>query len=457
MKERIAIIGGGIAGVTAAWQLARLGAEQVTLFEASSRLGGTVETVRREGYVVECGPDGWVSEKPWAAELAQELGLGDELIGSKDNGRATYIVQGGKLLAMPDGMRMMVPMDMSTLHGSPLFSAEALTAYAAEPGRAEDLKAAAPAADESVAEFVRRHFGDEVLNKVGGPLLSGVFGGDVAKLSVRAVMPRFVEMEREHGSLVKALQAKTGGSGKTVFTSLKSGTGTLVERMVAAIPAQWVRTTAVVSSIKRADGAWRVTALGDGRPDSKEWFDAVLLAVPAHVAQRLLRPVSGRMGELLTMETSSAVLAALAFDQKFELPRGFGFLAPPGEGCGLLAGTFVDQKFPDRVPQGSRLLRGFFGGELAAVMASKSDTEIAARVLTELEAVLGRLPKPAFSVTRKWPRSLPQYGVGHLERMDELAKLAAAMPGLKLLGNAYHGVGLPDLVRDARAAARELA
>jgi oxygen-dependent protoporphyrinogen oxidase len=457
MKGRIAIIGGGIAGVTAVWQVARLGANEVTLFEASSRLGGTVETVRRDGLVVDCGPDGWVSDKPWAEELARELGLGDELIGSKDDGRVTYIVQGGKLLAMPDGMRMMVPTDMSTLHGSPLFSAEALTAYAAEPGRADELKATAPAADESVAEFVRRHFGDEVLNKVGGPLLSGVFGGDVAKLSVRAVMPRFVEMEREHGSLIQALQSRTGGSSKPVFTSLKSGVGALVERMVAEIPARWVRVSTVVSSIKRMDGAWRVTALGNGRPDSKEFFDAVLLAVPAHVAQRLLRPVNGRMGELLTMETSSAVLAALAFDEDFELPRGFGFLAPQGEGCSLLAGTFVDQKFPDRVPQGSRLLRGFFGGETAAAMATKSDAEISARVLTELEAVLGPLPKPKFSVVRRWPRSLPQYEVGHLERMDELSKLAAAMPGLKLLGNAYRGVGLPDLIRDSRAAARELA
>jgi oxygen-dependent protoporphyrinogen oxidase len=457
MTGRIAIIGGGIAGVTAAWQLARLGAKEVTLFEASSRLGGTVETVRRDGFVVECGPDGWVSEKPWAEELAQELGLGGELIGSKDADRVTYIVQNGKLLAMPDGMRMMIPTDTATLHGSPLFSAEALTAYASEPGRAEELKASAPATDESVADFVRRHFGDEVLNKVGGPLLSGVFGGDVTKLSVRAVMPRFVEMEREHGSLIQALQSRSGGSGKPVFTSLKSGTGALVERIVAEIPAKWVRVSTVASSIKRMDGAWRVTALGNGRPDSKEFFDAVLLAVPAHVAQRLIRPVSGRMGELLAMETSSAVLAALAFDEEFELPRGFGFLAPPGEGCGLLAGTFVDQKFPDRVPQGRRLLRGFFGGETAAAMATKSDAEISARALTELEAVLGPLPKPKFSIARRWPRSLPQYGVRHMERMEELAKLAAAMPGLKLLGNAYRGVGLPDLIRDSRAAARELA
>ncbi len=156
------------------------------------------------------------------------------------------------------------------------------------------------------------------------------------------------------------------------------------------------------------------------------------------------------------METSSAVLAALAFDEEFELPRGFGFLVPEGEGSGLLAGTFVDQKFPGRVPTGCRLLRGFFGGELGVQLAAKSDQVISTRTLTELRALLGPLPEPIFSVVRRWPRSLPQYGVGHLERMAELESLVKEQSRLWLLGNAYRGVGLPDLVRDARAAARAI-
>jgi oxygen-dependent protoporphyrinogen oxidase len=189
----------------------------------------------------------------------------------------------------------------------------------------------------------------------------------------------------------------------------------------------------------------------------KEWFDAVVVALPAPVARHLLKPVSARMAELLTLETSSAVLAALAFDQDFALPRGFGFLVPEGKGSGLLAGTFADQKFPGRVPAGKRLLRGFFGGELGVQLAEKSDAVIAARTLAELRELLGPLPEPKFSVVRRWPRSLPQYAVGHGERMAELATLAAEKPGLHLLGNAYCGVGMPDLVRDARAVARELA
>ena len=189
--RRIAIIGGGVAGVAAAYELARLTRNtneqvQVALFEASSRLGGTVETVHEGGFVIEGGPDGWVSEKPWASELAVELGLEDELIPSNDEGRKTYVLIDDQLKAMPDGMRMMVPANLAALDDSELFSPEAKQAFHDEPRRAEELKASAPEHDESVAEFVQRHFGEEVLVKIGAPLLSGVFGGDVTKLKACA-------------------------------------------------------------------------------------------------------------------------------------------------------------------------------------------------------------------------------------------------------------------------------
>jgi len=456
--RRIAIVGGGISGLTAAWQIAQLrnGCE-VTLYEATERVGGTVETTRRDGFILEGGPDGWVSEKPWARDLACELGLESALVGSLDAERVTYIVQGGNLVAMPDGMRMMVPTDLNALEGSSLFSDAARAAYAAEAGRADALKQEAPQADESVSDFVRRHFGEEVLTKIGGPLLSGVFGGDVAKLSVQAVMPKFVEMERTFGSLVTALAGKAGSSSGSIFTSLTGGTQMLIERMTQGIPAPWLRLQTAVTKLKRVGHSWQVNVQGYGGPDEKQFFDEVLLAVPGHVAKRLLMPTSPRMAELTEMESSSAVLASLAFDQSFDLPRGFGFLVPEGEGSGLLAGTFVDQKFPGRVPSGMRLLRGFFGGTVAAGFAHKSDSEVAARTLSELRNLLGAIPDPKFSVVRRWPRSLPQYGIGHLERMGELQTLAEQQKGLWLLGNAFCGVGLPDLIRDARAAARSAA
>src|ERR1700678_713467 len=252
--KRVAIVGGGVAGVTAAYELAQLARKGVplqgVLFEASTRLGGIVETVHEGEFVMECGPDAWVTEKPWARELAEELGLGDEVMASNDLARKTYVLIDHHLQAMPNGMRMMVPSDLNALDGAELFSADAKQAYRDELTRADELRANAPEKDESVAQFVRRHFGDEVLEKIGAPLLSGVFGGDVAKLSVRAVMAPFVTMEREYGSLITAMQARNPAA-KTdpVFTTLQSGMGTLVDRMIAAIPEDWVRLTAQVQFV----------------------------------------------------------------------------------------------------------------------------------------------------------------------------------------------------------------
>ena len=243
---RVAIIGGGISGLTAAYELelARKRGADIDwhLYEASDRLGGIIETTRidtPEGrFILEGGPDGWVTEKPWARDLAIELGLESDLIYSNDATRKTYIHINGALQPIPDRMRLMVPEDLATLEGSPLFSASAKQAYAAELTRADELRATAPNHDESVATFVRRHFGDEVLTTLAAPLLSGVFGGDVHKLSVRAVMPAFVAMEREHGSLIAALQsrAKTAES-KPIFCSLRHGLGSLTEALAAALPA----------------------------------------------------------------------------------------------------------------------------------------------------------------------------------------------------------------------------
>jgi oxygen-dependent protoporphyrinogen oxidase len=451
-SPRIAILGGGIAGLTAAWQLAKLGNPHFTLFEATGRLGGTVHTVRHRGFLLELGPDGWVTEKPWARELAEDLGLGDEIIASNDAERVTYLVLNGKLVAIPAGMRMMVPTDLAALEGSPLFSAQAKRAYAAEPARASQLRAAAPNHDESIATFVSRHFGPEVLAKVAAPLLSGVFGGDVRQLSVRAVMPQFVKMEREHGSLIAALQqarAKAGNSPpRPIFTSLRGGVGTLVDRMAAQLPAGTLRLRTPVTGLARQGKRWLVhTATGP------QAFDKVLVALPAHAARHLLRPISGPAANLLRLQASSAILVAFAFDQNFPLPRGFGFLVPAAERSRLLAATFVDQKFPHRAPEGKRILRAFFGGPTAPGIQTQPDTAIAALALTELEPILGELPTPKLALIQRWPQSLPQYQVGHPERITELEQTVAGLPGLRLIGNTYHGVGLPDVIREARAAA----
>lgn len=464
---KIAILGGGIAGVSAAYEMAQLrgtGIEvEAALFEAGHRLGGIVETHREDGFVIECGPDSWVTEKPWARELATELGLADEIIPSNDRWRRTYVLQGNKLVPMPDGMRMMVPSDWAPLLNSPLFSTEAKLAYLREPRQAEALKVTAlpEEKDESVRDFVQRHFGEEVAIKLAAPLLAGVFGGDIAHLSARAVMPVFLKMEREHGSLIHAVQqrARTAEGKASVFTSLQNGLGTLIERMAAALPDSWVRLHEPVLSLERAGDGWLIRT-----KIRTENFDAVVVATPAQVTRELLRPLDARIAELLAMEASSAIIVAMAFTPqqaaKMRMPRGFGFLVPQQEDTSrqsaLLAATFVDQKFSHRAPEGGVLLRAFFGGATAPQLMSASDDALIALARKELGSVIGALPEAHITLVRRWPNSLPQYAVGHLDRIAELEAHAKAMPGLRLIGNAYHGVGLPDLIREGRAAARSL-
>ena len=450
MSKRIVIVGGGLAGVTAAWQLTQLG-QQVALHESSDRLGGTIETVHRNGFVIELGPDGWITEKPWAAQLAEELGLGHELIASNDEGRVTYIVRDGELIAMPDGMRMMVPTNLSSLEGSSLFTADAIAAYTAEIEREHELLAAAPIADESVAGFVLRHFGHEVLHRVAAPLLSGVFGGDVFTLSVQAVMPAFVHMEREHGSLITALRTRVRTTQRQpIFTTLRSGTQSLIDRMAAALPKGCVRLNSPVASAVADGSGWSIEV--PAKPHTGNLCDHLILATPAHVTQTLLPEVD----QWLPHEASSAINVVLAFDETFDLPKGFGFLAPEGE-SELLACTFTDQKFCGRAPAGKRLIRAFFGGHRAESLQTMDDKTLASLALHGLREILGPFPVPAFSIVRRWSRSLPQYAVGHLERMAELDRWVEKQRTLHLLGNAYRGVGLPDLIRDARALGHRLA
>jgi len=457
--KRIAIIGGGIAGLTGAYELSRLASNgaaiEAVLFEASPRLGGIVETVREGGFVIECGPDAWVTEKPWARELAEELGLADELMPSNDATRKTYILMDGQLKAMPDGMRMMVPSNLHALDQSGLFSAEAKAAFHAEVNRAADLKAAAPQHDESVAAFIKRHFGHEVLDTIGAPLLRGVFGGDVAKLSVRAVMAPFVAMEREHGSLIAAMQANSASSKSTpsaIFTTLTSGLGTLVDSMIATIPKDWIRLGTNIHSISRHNDLWELRT-----SSAQESFDAVIMATPAHMARKLLAAIDDRATALMEMDASSAVVVAFGYPNATSLhtPPGFGFLVPQGSGSRLLACTFMDQKFGHRVPQNGKLIRAFFGGDAAERLMRCGNDEVSSIARLELAHILGPLPEPQVTVVRRWPKSLPQYAVGHLERMKELDERIRSLNGLYLLGNGYRGVGLPDLIRDARTAAQQ--
>ncbi len=469
-RRRIAVVGGGISGLTAAYVLARdhTATCDVTLYEAGDHCGGTVETVRRDGFIVEGGPDSWVTEKPWAEELARELGLGHELLPSNDAERRTYIAEAGRLAALPDAMRMMVPLDLAALDDSPLFSDTAKQAYRAEPARAEELRRTAllshgTDADESVASFVHRHFGEEVTRTVAGPLLAGVFGGDIEQLSARALLAPFVTMEHETGSLITALQQRACSSARSVFTSLSSGLGTLTDRLAAALPQVCIRLHMPVLTLGYGDG-WNVQT-----PNGCEHFDALLISTSIDPARHLLSSLSiqaaSEAAMCLPRDTSSSLIVALGYTESsaktISVPPGFGLLVksrPARDADSLLACTFVQQKFADRVPASGVLLRAFFGSAAADRLSAESDASIAAAARAQLDALLGPLPSQAdLTLVRRWPRSLPQYSVGHLTRMRRFESLLAGIPRLAVVGNALHGVGLPDLIRDATKAAHQLA
>ena len=467
--RRVAIVGAGMAGLAAAYEVSKHPGCELTLFEATGRLGGTVETVHEGGFTIETGPDSWVSDKSAARELAVELGLSGEIIQSNDSIRRNYLAQAQfgrrQLTPMPDGMRMMVPTRWLPILESPLFSWQARLAYLREPKRAEELQQQAQARpagfDESVRSFVTRHFGPEATDTVAGPLLAGVFGGDIDALSAGAVLAPFVRLEREHGSLITPTMAAARKSRpEPVFTTLRPGLSTLIEHAAAALPAGSIRRNTPVTALHRSESGWTLLTRAHG----PEAYDAVVLATPAHVTHALLAPIDHRASELLSMEASSAIVVALCFTAeraaKLRIPRGFGFLVPPrralSEEPELLAGTFMDQKFPHRAPPGGVFLRGFFGGHAAPHMMDWDDARIAEAARTQFARLLGPLPTPQTAVVRRWPRSLPQYAVGHPGRMQRLGRRLAGLPGLALTGNSYTGVGLPALAHHGQTTAREL-
>ena len=460
--KRIAIIGGGITGLSAALTLQKLrqgGAEvEYVLFESSGRLGGVLATEQVDGCQIEAGPDSFLTEKPWAGDLCRDLGIGDELVGSNDPDRKTYILVKGKLVVIPDGLMFMVPTKIMPSVMSSLFSAGTKIRMAQEwfhpPRRAEG--------DETVAAFVERHYGPEMVDRLADPLLSGVYGGEASQLSVRAVLPRFAEMEEKYGSLGRAMLAarkKMGagakGPAKPLFTSLKGGMQQMADTIVSRLPGSALKTKSPVQTLQRQDDGWLVSA-GYG----SDQFDAVILATPATVAGALVEMCSPELkNELSGIPYSSSITVNLGYDKAVRdaLPPGFGYLVPRSEGKATLAATFVHNKFPHRAPPDRALLRCFVGGARNDQALDLPDDQLIRIVREELRQVLGLTSEPLFTRIYRWRGAMAQYGVGHLERLQRIDVLVSQLPGLALAGNGYRGIGVPDCVRSGAEAATKLA
>jgi protoporphyrinogen/coproporphyrinogen III oxidase len=454
--KRIAIIGGGIAGLSAAFYLEkarRAGADlQWALFEKSDRLGGVIQTERRDGFVIEAGPDSFLSIKPDASRLCQEMGLGDQLISSNDAGRKTYILVKGSLVPVPQGLEFMVPTRIWPMVTTPLFSFSTKLRMVAELFSS----ARKDAGDESVGDFVRRHFGQEMVDRVAEPLLAGVYGGNAERLSVRAVLPRFVEMERQHGSLVRATLkgkalARLRGKPQPLFTSLKNGMQQMVEALAAALPQASIRMRQHSLSLRPVNDDWEIESAG-----ISERFQAALLAIPAPAAAGLLRQFHPAFIEgLAKIDYTSTAAVALAYDQA-ELPPGHGFLVPRSEGRKIMACTFVHEKFPYRARDNKKLLRCFFSSSRIPDLLAHSDEALQQFARQELKEIFGLTAEPRFALTFRWDRAMAQYETGHLDRVAEMEKIIAAMPGFHIIGNSFHGIGVPDCIKSARLAVEQI-
>jgi len=461
---RIAIVGAGISGLSAALALenarAQGAAVDYTLFESAPRVGGSLFSERIEGCLVEAGPDSFLSEKPWAATLCRELGIGDRLIGSNDHLRKTYIVVRNRLIAMPDGLQFMVPTRIVPTALSPLFSWSTKLRMLAELLQQPRPKDAG--SDETVAEMVERHFGTEVVDRLADPLLSGVYGGHAGGLSARAVLPRFVAMEEKYGSLSrgmlaarKRMRAMATGTPAPLFTSLADGMQQLVTAILERLRPENIRTSMPVDGIAREADRWQLRCGA-----AAELFDGLILATPAWVAGELISVVDAAMGlDLAAIPYSSSVTVSLGFSQEQlrGLPPGFGFLVPRSEGRRMLACTFVHNKFPHRAPVDKGLLRCFLGGAKDKAALALADDEVARLVRLELKEILGLDAEPLFLRIYRWPRSMAQYSVGHLARVARIEEAARRLPDFALAGNAFHGIGVPDCIRSGQEAAAAVA
>ena len=458
--KRIAIIGGGIAGLSAAYELdlqRRDGADiDYVLYEASPRLGGVLQTEHVEGCLIEAGPDSFLTEKPWASDLCQELGIANEIIGSNDAARKTYILLNDRLVPLPDGLMFLVPTQILPTVLSPLFSAATKFRMAREwfyPKH--DLNNPTHGEDETVAALVERHYGREMVERLADPLLSGVYGGQANELSVRAVLPRFADMEAKYGSLGRAMIAtrkKTTQNQNPIFSSLRGGMSTLVEAVAARLNPERLRTSIPITEIQRREYGWLVNTAAGGSS-----FDAVILATPTPAAAALIRHSAPELSqELAEIRYSSSVTVGLVYDDTVQLPEGFGFLVPRTENKRMLACTFVHNKFPHRAPENRTLLRCFLGGSQDEAALTLSNDEILETVRRELDEILNLTAEPLAARVYKWPSSMAQYQVGHLDRLDRIRNLLQETPRLTLAGNGYRGIGVPDCVRTGREAATQM-
>lgn len=458
---RLAVIGGGVSGLAAAHRwVERGGGSSAALFEAGPRVGGVLETVVDDGFQIELGSDSFVTNRPWAVDLCRRLDFEPELIGVSEKNRRAFVVRKGKLLPVPEGFVMLRPTKLRAVMTSPILSLWGKLRLAAEwfiPPRPEAV------GDESLASFARRRFGDEVFERLVQPLVGGIYTADAEQLSLAATLPQFLEMERKYGGLLKSVvrgpvvdEKNTSGARYGLFVTPRRGMGSLVEAIQARIPASVIRLRSRVEKLSpKPEGGWILEGEGIAGPFREE-FDAVVVAAPGPAAARLCGGFDAELAsDLAAIPYAGAAVVSLGYRREdIAHPLdGFGFVVPDAEKRRILACSFSSVKFPGRAPDGEVLMRVFVGGAKRPDLVSLDDDDLQWIVHRELEQLLGVRGRPRVVRIARYADRMPQYHVGHLDRVARIEARAEALPGFALAGNAYRGVGIPDCIRSGEQAA----
>lgn len=458
MTIRVVVVGGGIAGMAAAHRLMErlniLGKPfEVQLLEASSRVGGTIATFQKNDFLLEAGPDSFISEKPRGVGLCQDLGIMREIVETNKNYRRSFIASKGRLYPIPDGFYLIAPAYLWPTLMSPLLSWKGKLRMLKEYG----VPLQSPE-DESLGSFVRRRLGNEVLTQLAQPLLSGIYSADPDKLSLRATFPQFLEMEKR-GGVLRNLGKKAGtgvaeasGARYKLFVTLKSGMQTLVDTLSRKLGSQVIHTNTNVTGMQKSSSKWILT-FSDAQTMEA---DAVCIALPApeiaQLASSFDSEIAAQVATVPYTDSMTANFALKESDIKNPL-NGFGFVVPEIEKRSLSACTFVHRKFPGRAPKGHALLRAYAGGKTAAALWNQTDADIQSRLFSEMKTLLDITGTPLFSTLQRYRNALPQYPVGHLANLKGIDARVAQHRGLALAGNWRRGVGIPDCIESGEAAA----